>query len=64
MNAAERGPARMEAFGPGSLGQELHRPGRLTTGNTEGGQQLGFHSTPASLAALAAAPKVPQVAVG
>ena len=24
MNAAERGPARMEAFCPGSLGQELH----------------------------------------
>ena len=42
MNAAERGPARMEAFCPGSLGQELHRPSGLTAGNAEGGQQLGF----------------------
>ena len=42
MNAAERGPARMKAFCPGPLGQKLHRPGRLTAGNAESGQQLGF----------------------
>ena len=58
-----RGPADLEALGPGAVGQELQAAGALAQRDAERAcTPLGI--SPNTRAAAAAAPNAPQVAVG